>query len=184
MRPPDPIKVSRDIEVVQIPDGYRVRLHRNSEVRVMQSLGGTYTVMTDSGGMVRIDSQDADAIGIKLEEKKAETVPENLTKEQLEERIWYELRTVFDPEIPVNVVDLGLVYENTVTPLPEGGHKVYVKMTLTAPGCGMGPVLQNDAQTKIKRLPTVKQAAVEIVLEPTWTQDMMSDAAKLQLGLM
>ncbi len=182
-RPSDLIKVTRDIEVVQIPDGYKVRLHRNSEVRIMQSLGGTYTVMTQNGGMVRIDGQDADAIGIQVEEKKADDAPRNLTKEQLEEKIWYELRTVYDPEIPVNVVDLGLVYENAVTPLPEGGHKVYVKMTLTAPGCGMGPVLQNDAQTKIARLPTVKQATVEIVLEPTWTQDMMSESAKLQLGL-
>src|SRR5260221_4647256 len=107
-RPSNPIKVSRDIEVVQIPDGYRVRLHRNSEVRLMQSLGGTYTVMTDHGGMVRIDAQDADAICLKVEEKKADATPSNLTKEQLEEKIWYELRNVFDPDITWNVVDIGL----------------------------------------------------------------------------
>lgn len=185
MTPKEPVRLTRDCEVVQIPEGLRVRIARGTEVRVMQSLGGTYTVMTEYGTMVRIDPKDADAIGEKVVEQAAATdqAETALTAEQIQERVWHALRSVFDPEIPVNVVELGLVYKNEVTPLPEGGFKVFVQMTLTAPGCGMGPVLQQDALWKIKRVPGAKDVNVEIVVEPPWNQTMMSDAAKLELGL-
>jgi len=185
MLPKESVRLSRDCEVVQIPEGLRVRIARGTEVRVMQSLGGTFTVMTEYGTMVRIDPKDADAIGEKTAEPVPATEPSEtaLTAEQVQERVWHALRSVFDPEIPVNVVELGLVYKNEATPLPEGGYKVFVQMTLTAPGCGMGPVLQQDALWKIKRVPGAKDVTVDIVVEPPWNQTMMSDAAKLELGL-
>ena len=182
-----PVKLSRDLEVVQIPEGYAVRLARGTEVRVSQALGDTYTVTTEYGTMVRIAGKDADAIGEVL---KPETAPGQAgsadapaTADEAKERVWKALRGVFDPEIPVNVVDLGLVYNNDVAPVPEGGYSVSVKMTLTAPGCGMGDVLKDDAERRIKAIPTIKTVAVQIVVEPAWNISMMSEAAKLQLGL-
>ena len=188
MLPKESVRLSRDCEVVQIPEGLRVRIARGTEVRVMQSLGGTFTVMTEYGTMVRMDPNDAYAIGEKMADAAAPTdaaatAETALTAEQVQERVWHALRSVFDPEIPVNVVELGLVYKNEATPLPEGGYKVFVQMTLTAPGCGMGPVLQQDALWKVKRVPGVKDVNVDIVVEPAWNQTMMSDAAKLELGL-
>lgn len=181
--PPEAIKLSRDCEVVQIPEGLKVRLARGTVVRVMQSLGDTYTVMTEYGTMVRIDNKDADALGLQVKQAAVEQLAQPLTPEQLKDRVWGALRNVFDPEIPVNVVDLGLVYTNDVTPASEGKHKVHVTMTLTAPGCGMGGVLKEDAERRIRQLPSVESALVDIVVEPPWTQDMMSEAAKLELGL-
>jgi probable FeS assembly SUF system protein SufT len=184
-----PVKISRDLEVVQIPEGYNVRLARGTEVQLTQSLGNTYTVMTEYGTMVRIAGKDADAIGEEVKADASQPVGETgkaeeaKTPEEVKERVWAALRTVYDPEIPVNVVELGLVYNNDVEPLPEGGYKVGVKMTLTAPGCGMGPVLQQDAQIKIRQIPGVKDAQVQVVVEPPWNPSMMSEAARLQLGL-
>ncbi len=185
-----PVKLSRDLEVVQIPEGYQVRLARGTEVRVMQALGDTYTVMTEYGTMVRISGKDADAIGemVKADEAaKARsgqlTADKALTADEVRERVWTALRGVYDPEIPVNVVELGLVYKNEVTPIPEGGYKVDVNMTLTAPGCGMGDVLKEDAARRIRAIAGVKAVNVQMVLEPVWGASMMSEAAKLQLGL-
>ena len=184
-----PVKISRDLEVVQIPEGYAVRLARGTEVRISQSLGDTFTVITEYGTMVRIAGKDADAIGETLKADEAEKTDSALTTDQattadeVKERVWKALRGVFDPEIPVNVVDLGLVYTNEVAPLPEGGYAASVKMTLTAPGCGMGNVLKDDAERRIRAIPGIKAAAVEIVVEPPWSISMMSEAAKLELGL-
>ena len=144
--------------------------------------------MTEYGTMVRIQGKDADAIGetVKTEPAKiaaAEAAGAPLTADQVKERVWGALRTVFDPEIPVNVVDLGLVYNNDVLPLPEGGFQVNVKMTLTAPGCGMGNVLKDDATIRILAVPFVKTANVEMVVEPAWNISMVSEAARLDLGL-
>jgi probable FeS assembly SUF system protein SufT len=184
----DPVKLARDLEVVQIPEGYNVRLARGTEVRLMQALGDTFTVMTEYGTMVRIAGNDADAIG-----EKVPVVPGTAgagshprpqsTAEEVKEEVWGAMRYVYDPEIPVNVVDLGLVYTNDVAPVPEGGFRVDIKMTLTAPGCGMGNVLKEDAERRIRVLAGVKAVNVEIVFEPQWNQTMMSEAAKLELGL-
>lgn len=184
-----PVKISRDLDVVQIPEGYKVRLARGTEVRITQALGDTYTVMTEYGTLVRVAGKDADAIGEVVKADKALTADEAakadkaLTAEEVKEQVWKVLHNVYDPEIPVNVVDLGLVYTNDVTTLPEGGYKVEVKMTLTAPGCGMGGVLKDDATIRILAVPGVKAVDVQMVVDPPWNQTMISEAAKLQLGL-
>jgi probable FeS assembly SUF system protein SufT len=175
--------LGRDVEVAAIPYGDRLTLTAGSTVYITQALGGSYTVMTDHGYMVRIEGKDADAIG------EQPTVPpseEELAGKTLEQRAWDQLKTCFDPEIPVNIVDLGLVYECTVKPVEgeEGQSKATVKFTLTAPGCGMGDYLKMDVRNKLLTLPGVKEADVEVVLDPPWNQSMMSDAARLQLGMM
>lgn len=182
MRYSEPIALRRDVDAIQIPVGTPIRLHAGSEVRITQSLGGTYTVVTDDGYMVRINQQDADALGMEGGTQES-PVDENLTTEQVEERVWESLRTCYDPEIPVNIVELGLVYSCIVTPLQEGGHRVEAKITLTAPGCGMGPVLASDARRKILEVPTVREATIDVVFEPPWDRSMMSEAARLQLGM-
>ena len=185
----EPFKLTRDVEVVQIPDGNKVRLSRGTTVQIMQTLGGQYTVMTERGHMVRIDGKDGDVIGQPKIEDKPQGAPKGegpVDPDKLKEKIMGELRTVFDPEIPVNVVDLGLVYRTDILPAANGqeGHHIAVDMTLTAPGCGMGGVLKADAEAKIGRLYGVTSCHVEIVVDPPWSQDKMSDAAKLQLGMM
>ena len=180
----EPIKLVRDCEAIQIPSGTKIKLPKGTEVKITQSLGGTYTVVTLDGYMARIGGHDADALG-----KDATQSPDSKTPAEdipLEKRIWDELRTCYDPEIPINIVELGLVYECKITPLPKPdlGNRVDVKMTLTAPGCGMGEALKRDAEEKIKHLPGVKEANVELVWEPPWDQSKMSDAAKLKLGML
>jgi len=173
--------LSRDIEVAAIPYGDRMPLAAGSTVVVTQALGGSYTVMTDRGYMVRVEGKDADAIGETRVEAPSEAA---LPNKPVQELAWDQLKTCFDPEIPVNIVDLGLVYECTVSPLESGGNKATVKFTLTAPGCGMGDYLKADVQQKLLSVPGIKDADVEVVLEPVWNQSMMSEAARLQLGLM
>ena len=173
------IALTRDCEAVQIPSGTLVSLPAGTMVRITQSLGGTYTVITDSGNMVRIGARDADALGEKVGEAPA-TPPVGET--DLEKVVWDQLRTVYDPEIPVNVVELGLVYECALTPVPKGGHSAYVRMTLTAPGCGMGPILIAEAEQKLRALPSLVDVQVELVLDPPWHPGLMSEAARLELG--
>ena len=173
--------VSRDVEVTAIPYGEKVPLKAGATVFITQSLGGSYTAMTDMGYMVRIEGKDADAIG---EEATEGPSAEALANKSLEELAWDQLKTCYDPEIPVNIVDLGLVYSCEVAPHPEGGQKVSVRFSLTAPGCGMGDVLRNDIRSKLMGLPDVKEADVEVAFDPPWDQSRMSDAARLQLGLM
>jgi probable FeS assembly SUF system protein SufT len=179
----DSVKVSRDLEVVQIPEGFKVRLIRGTSVRLTQALGDSFTVMTEYGTMVRVSGKDADAIGEAPVAAASGASDAPKSPEEAKERVWQALRGVYDPEIPVNVVELGLVYNNDVTALPEGGYKVDIKLTLTAPGCGMGPVLQADAERRIKEIPGLKVANIQLVIDPPWNQDMMSEAARLQLGL-
>ena len=181
----EPVILSRDCDAVQIPSGAPIRLAKGTHAKITQSLGGTFTVMTDDGNMVQIANENSDAIG----KEKAQAVPKDGDSGEakpLEEWVWDTLKTCYDPEIPINIVDLGLVYECTVTPLPkpEEGAGVHVKMTLTAPGCGMGEVIKRDAETKIKQLPGVKEVNVELVWEPPWDQSKMTDAAKLKLGML
>jgi probable FeS assembly SUF system protein SufT len=174
-----------DCEATQIPSGKKVMLPEGAQVRVTQSLGGTYTVMTSNGSMVRIASKDADALGKEAavaSQTGASAVAEGPV--DVEKLVWDQLKTCFDPEIPVNIVDLGLVYHCQVTPLSAGGDKVEVKFTLTAPGCGMGAVLKTDMESKILSVPGVEDVEVEVVFDPPWNPDMMSEAAKLELGMM
>lgn len=144
-------------------------------------MGGSFTIYVE-GNLFRIAGTDADAIGKDV--VPPPEVPENATDDDIEEVIWQQLRTVFDPEIPINVVDLGLIYRCEIQNRPEGGRFVSVDMTLTAPGCGMGDILVQDAQEKIAVIPTVEDVRVELVFDPPWNQAMMSDEARLQTGMM
>src|SRR5262245_7690883 len=173
--------LERDVDATAIPYGEKVSLKKGSTVFVMQALGGSYTAMSDQGYMVRIEGRDADAIG---EEVVAGPSAEELQNKPLSEQVWDQLRTCYDPEIPVNIVDLGLVYSSEVTALPAGGSKVSVRFSLTAPGCGMGDVLKRDIEQKVAALPGVSEADVQIAFDPPWDQSRMTEAARLQLGLM
>ncbi|MCS6862501.1 MAG: putative Fe-S cluster assembly protein SufT [Abditibacteriales bacterium] len=177
------VTLTRDCEAIEIPSGHKTTLPAGTEVTITQSLGDSFTVVTERGYMARIDAEDADALGKEVPQVSAQGAAAQVNK-PLEELVWEALRTCYDPEIPVNIVDLGLVYGCEVTPLPEGGHRVAVTMTLTAPGCGMGDVLKADAERKIARLPGVKEVHVELVIDPPWSPERMSEVAKLQLGLL
>ena len=172
--------LSRDIPATVIPAGQAATLPAGTEVFIAQTLGGNITVRTD-GGLFRIAREHADAItGFKLEDA---PVAEKAAGQFSVEAVWDALRTCFDPEIPVNIVDLGLVYDLDVEKTPSGGHAVEAKMTLTAPGCGMGPVIAEDARQKIAALPTVESAKVHIVWDPVWTPQMISPEGRKKLGL-
>ena len=186
------IALHRDCPAIQIPAGTTVLLPAGTEVVIQQSLGGTYTVITDGGQLVRISDQDADALGLAPVAKPGSTsaggtAPAEAARggdpAEIEKLVWAQLKTVYDPEIPVNVVDLGLIYACNITPAEEGGSRVDVTMTLTAPGCGMGDVLKADAQRKILGVPGVAQAEVNVVVDPPWDRSRMSEAAMLQLGM-
>ena len=174
--------LSRDVAAVQIPAGDTTIIPSGVRVFITQTLGGSYTVMTDTG-LVRIDGKDADALG--------ETVVDTTVKTSVlldgapdPAAVWDQLKKVFDPEIPVNIVDLGLVYSMDVSKIDSGeGHRVDVAMTLTAPGCGMGPAIAEDAKNKILLVPGVSAAEVRITWEPAWNQQMISEDGKMQLGL-
>jgi probable FeS assembly SUF system protein SufT len=177
------VLIAREVEAIQIPEGTRIRLPEGMEVLITQELGGSFTIMTSRGLMYRIDQNDADALGKEVSEVEFdESVAE--TKEAVEERIWEQMKKCYDPEIPVNVVDLGLIYDCDVAASPNGGHSVEVKMTLTAPGCGMGPVLAEDVKNRVQEVPGVEQVHVEVVFDPPWNPNMMTEAARLQLGFM
>ena len=181
----DEIILKRNCEAVLIPAGTKVTLQAGEPVIITQALGGSYTVIIN-GNMARIEARDADAIG-QAPATAAPAQPEApaATGGAVvgEEQILEQLRTCYDPEIPVNIVDLGLVYDLQIVPLPAGGSRVEIKMTLTAPGCGMGPVLQQDVETKVSAIPGVKEAAVFLVWDPPWNRDMLSEAAKLAIGI-
>ena len=172
--------VSRDVAAREIPSGTPITLRAGDPVVITQSLGGSYTVMTPVGFLARVDGKDADAIGEPVVEAAAAAAEGRST----DDLVWDQLRTCYDPEIPVNIVDLGLVYDCAVTDLPEGGKRADVKFTLTAPGCGMGDVLREDIKGKLLSVPDVKEADVQVVFDPPWSLQMMSDVAKLQLGMM
>ena len=175
------ITVERDCEAILIPSGDPIKLIKGTHVRITQALGGDYTLFVN-GNLVKISGADADAIGKDPEEKKS-AVPTTTGEPVQEEQVWEQLRTVYDPEIPINIVELGLIYDLQIKDQKEGSQ-VHLKMTLTAPGCGMGPAIAMDAEMKIRNIPSVKDVQVEIVWEPLWGREMMSDEAKLQLGMM
>jgi probable FeS assembly SUF system protein SufT len=175
--------LTRDVEAAVVPVGTKVTLQKGGQAHLMQSLGGSYTVIVN-GNMFRIDGKDADALGLEVQGKPAAAAGGPVTQEELEKQVWDALKTCYDPEIPVNVVDLGLIYDCHLTPAGENSFKANVKMTLTAPGCGMGPTLAQDVQGKLLSLEAIDEANVELVWDPPWNQGMMTETAKLQLGLM
>lgn len=173
--------LSRDVEAVQIPSGDKIQLSSGSRVFITQTLGGSFTIMTDTG-LARVDGKNGDALGEKAADASvtsatlADGAPDPVV-------IWDQLKKVYDPEIPVNIVDLGLVYSMDVEPKEQGGFKVNVAMTLTAPGCGMGPAIAEDAKSKILLVPGVADADVRITWDPPWNQQMISEEGKMKLGL-
>eukprot|EP00903_Cladosiphon_okamuranus_P003646 g3644.t1 len=178
----DEIKLTREVDAVQIPSGDALTIPAGTPVFITQRLGGTYTVAT-SQGLARISSQDADALGVDPEEeKKKQEDAVRLKDAPLEEQVWNQLKGVYDPEIPVDIVNLGLVYDCVIE---QSGDKkiVQVKMTLTAPGCGMGPVIAADAQAKIMTIDEIDEANVELVWDPAWNQDMITEEGKMKLGM-
>ncbi len=181
------ITLTRDCKVILIPSGEESTLVAGSPVVITQSLGGTYTVATQTG-LARVAEADADALG--LEVAAAPAVPAPVASggggEVKEDDVWAQLKHVYDPEIPVNIVDLGLVYSCDIEPVASDPkkHHVDIKMTLTAPGCGMGDVIKNEVEEKVRLLPTVDSVMVDLVFEPQWDRSMMSDEARLKTGLM
>ncbi len=174
------VVLSRECEAVQIPAGNTMTLEKGVEVFITQSLGGTYTLQIPAyNGLYRIAGKDADAIG-KTPAEAAATAP---SSGDLETMVWDQLKTCYDPEIPVNIVDLGLIYSLEIKPQEDGGNLVEVKMTLTAPGCGMGPSIASDAQRKILTVPGVTDAQVDVVWDPPWSADRISQEGKQKLGM-
>ncbi|MDF1852372.1 MAG: putative Fe-S cluster assembly protein SufT [Verrucomicrobiales bacterium] len=177
------IETTREVEAIQIPSGDLIRLPAGTKVMITQALGGTYTVATQSG-LARIKAENADAIGIDLEaeKEKQSAAKQKVADGDLQGAVWEQLKLVFDPEIPVNIVDLGLVYDCTIKE-EEGEKNVEIKMTLTAPGCGMGPTIAADAQSKILMLEGINNAQVDLVWDPVWNQEMISEEGKMKLGM-
>ena len=176
--------LTRDVDASVVPIGTKVTLQKGETAHITQSLGGSFTVIVN-GNMFRIAEQDADALGLEAKAAPAPVAASGpLTQEELEKKVWEALKTCYDPEIPVNIVDLGLIYDCHLTPIGTDNFKADVKMTLTAPGCGMGPVLAQDVQNKLVSIEPIDEANVELVWDPPWNQGMMTEAAKLQLGLL
>lgn len=179
-RTSEPVKFERDCEAVMVPQGEEVNLPAGTTGYITQALGGSFTVFVD-GNLFRIAGRDADAIG-----KPAPAplvLPEGAGDAEVEKLVWDQLRTCFDPEIPVNIVELGLVYDCDLGRNAEGERTVAIRMTLTAPGCGMGDILVQDVRDKVEQVPTIAEADVELVFDPPWNQSMMSDAARLETGM-
>jgi probable FeS assembly SUF system protein SufT len=179
-RTSEPVRFERDCDAVLVPQGEQVTLPAGSVGYITQALGGSFTVYVE-GNLFRIRGADADAIG--KPPLAAPELPEGAGDDDVEKLVWQQLRTCFDPEIPVNIVDLGLVYECEVKPASDGRREVAIKMTLTAPGCGMGDTLVDDVRAKLELIPTVDAADVDLVFDPPWNRDMMSESARLEMGL-
>ena len=180
----EPITLTRDVEGPVVPAGTKVTLQKGEMAYVTQSLGGTYTVIVN-GNMFRLEAKDADALGLEVAAKPTANTGTPSTVEEIEKEAWNQMRTCYDPEIPVNIVDLGLVYDCHFEPLgAPDRYKAEVKITLTAPGCGMGGVLSQDVQNKLLSIEGIDEANVAVVFDPPWNQGMMSEAAQLQLGMM
>ena len=175
------VTFERDTSAIMVPDGTPATISAGMQARITQALGTSFTVVTNYGQMFRIENADADAVG-KDPEDFAMDLPQD---GELEDQVWAQLATCYDPEIPVNIVDLGLVYSCEIEPIDgSDDHRVQIKMTLTAPGCGMGDVIRNEVQEKVLLLPGVGSAIVDLVFEPQWDRSMMSEEARLKTGLM
>ena len=171
------IRLLRDVDAFVVPSGDEVKLLAGNLVQITQALGGNYTVLIN-GNMVQITSENADALGLEIQE-------ENLGNSggNLEQQVWDQLKTCYDPEIPVNIVELGLIYDLNIKE-SDTGQKINIKMTLTAPGCGMGPVIADEVERKVNGIEGVESVNVELVWEPMWSRDMMSESAQLELGML
>ncbi len=183
------VTLVRDCEATEIPFGHKTKLVKGTDVTITQALGDTFTVMTAYGGLARIEAKDADALGknnppAAIASAPVEKSSGEIPQKPLQDLIWDQLRSCYDPEIPVNIVDLGLIYKNQLDPLPGGQYKVSIDMTLTAPGCGMGDIIKGEAEGKIRNLPGVAEVCINMIFEPQWDRNMMSDAAKLELGIL
>jgi probable FeS assembly SUF system protein SufT len=178
MQGTEPILLDRDCEVIQIPGGARSSLGAGTRVRVVESAPGSYTIRTGQGTLYRVDARDADALRLCALAAGNPVAPERFR----EEMVLKELKKVRDPEIPVNIVDLGLIYSSNVFSLEGGGKKIEIRMSLTAPGCSMSDVIKGEVKSRLEKLPEVREVAVEVVFDPPWNPGMMSEAAKLQLG--
>ena len=176
----EPFVVQREVRAVIVPAGTEVTLQPGQSGYITQALGGSFTVYME-GNLFRISGEDAEAIG--REPVKPPELPPNATEEDVRQLAWSQMRTCYDPEIPINIVDLGLVYDCEVQGHEDGTRSISVKLTLTAPGCGMGEILVDDVRDKIERIPTVRGASVELTFDPPWNQSMMSEAARLQTGM-
>ena len=176
----EPFVVKREVKAVIVPAGVDINLKPGQSGYITQALGGSFTVYME-GNLFRISGEDADAIG--KEPVKPPELPPNATTDDIREVAWAQMRTCYDPEIPINIVDLGLIYECSVSAQPDGRRVISVRLTLTAPGCGMGDVLVQDIKQKLEIIPTVATADVELVFDPPWNQSMMTEAARLQTGM-
>ena len=177
----EPVTFTRDVDAIIVPAGIQVKLREGQTGYITQALGGSFTVFVD-GNLFRISGADADALG--KERPDPLVLPEGAGDADVERLVWQQLRTCYDPEIPVNIVDLGLIYDCSLESTGDGNRLVRVSMTLTAPGCGMGEILVDDVRSKLERIPTVKQADVELTFDPPWNQTMMSEVAKLETGML
>jgi probable FeS assembly SUF system protein SufT len=177
----EPVTFARDVEAVMVPAGVPVTLREGKTGFITQALGGSFTVYVE-GNLFRVAGKDADALGKEVVD--APELPPDATDDDVKELVWEQMRQCYDPEIPINIVELGLVYSCAITREPDGGRIATIKMTLTAPGCGMGEVLVQDVKDKVEIVPTIKHADVELVFDPPWNQTMMSEAARLQTGMM
>ncbi|MFW2405951.1 MAG: putative Fe-S cluster assembly protein SufT [Gammaproteobacteria bacterium] len=177
----EPVALKRDVDVTLVPDGFQVSLNADSLVYITQAMGGSFTIYFE-GNLFRVGGLDADALG--KEPIAPPDLPSDAGDDEFETITWDQMRTVYDPEIPINIVDLGLIYDCRISKMPDGKRYVYVEMTLTAPGCGMGDILVQDVREKIGIIPTVGKVDVELVLDPPWNQTMMSEAAQLEAGLL
>lgn len=180
-RTSEPVRFERDCPAVLVPQGEQVTLPAGSVGYITQALGGSFTVFVE-GNLFRIAGGDADAIG--KEPVAAPELPDGAGDGDVEALVWKQLRTCFDPEIPINVVELGLIYECELGRNPDGDRMVSIRMTLTAPGCGMGEILVDDVRSKVEMIPTIAEADVELVFDPPWNQSMMSEAARLETGML
>jgi probable FeS assembly SUF system protein SufT len=177
----EPVTLRRDVEAIMVPAGIPVTLREGKTGFITQALGGSFTVYVE-GNLFRIAGKDAEALG--KEALIGPELPPDATDEDVKRLVWEQMRACYDPEIPINIVDLGLVYSCEIKRDESGERIVEIKMTLTAPGCGMGEVLVQDVRDKVEVIPTIKRADVELVFDPPWNQSMMSDAARLQTGMM
>ena len=177
----EPAVLTRDLRAIVVPDGMEVALEKDSLVYITQAMGGSFTIYHE-GRLFRIPGADADALG--KEPMEPPEIPKNASDEEFTELVWNQIRTCYDPEIPVNIVDLGLIYDCDINRDDSGQRLVTVHMTLTAPGCGMGEIIVEDVKEKVSMIPTVSETAVELVFDPPWSQEMMTDAARVELGMM
>ncbi len=183
MNPPrvgDTVNLSREVDALRVPSGEPVRLLADEPARITQLRGNNATVIV-RGNLFRIAGRDADALGVAIDSNTPRETGDGTIDE---DQLWQAMRQCYDPEIPVNIVDLGLVYDCAAEKLPEGGYSVAIRMTLTAPGCGMGTAIAADVEERVREVPGVRDAHVQLVWDPPWNQEMMSEAAKLELGLL